>query len=126
MADMKTMPRGDMTLSEAVRTIRDCDPAVRPAIYSLLREMGLDMPGTAPTRTELSRKLPPDKAAFTKWFQEAFQKRGLSYRKLAKAMNTSTMQIYRWGHGTFPQEENLRVILDFFGYDNEEGGREPD
>lgn len=115
------MAIGDMTMSEAVRTIRDCDPEVRPVIYSLLRRMGLYVPQAVPTRTEPPRELPTGKAAFTKWFREMYQKRGLTYRDLAEALNTSTVQIYRWGHGTFPQEANRRVILDFFGYDNKEG-----
>lgn len=116
----RALPRGDMTLSEAVRTIRDCDPEVRPAIYSLLREMGLDVPEMVPLHVGSAKVFPKDRAKFSKWFREAYQKQGMKYEDVAEALGTSRVQVYRWGHGTFPQEKNLRVILDFFGYFDEE------
>lgn len=42
--------RGYMTLTEAIRTLRDCAPELRPSIHKLLRDFGFDLPPLQNTR----------------------------------------------------------------------------
>lgn len=135
----ESSPRGDITLSEAIRSLRDCAPEVRPCIYKLLCDAGFDLPPlakgwssseSAPRSWEdILRDRGPcldsDRASFANWFREAYRSRNMTGQQIADALHTTRMTIYRWSYGVrFPRDYNLRIILEYF--DETPPGNVPD
>lgn len=108
--------RGDMTLSEAVRSLRDCAPEVRPCIHKLLTDMGFDLPAMEPMKLGPSHCMPVDKARFAEWFRQSYEGRGMTYQEVADALSTNRVNVYRWGHGVSrPRAPYMRTITEYFG-----------
>lgn len=108
--------RGDMTLSEAVRSLRDCAPEVRLCIHKLLLDMGFDLPAMEPTRLSPSHYTPLDKARFADWFRGCYESQGMTYQDVADALGTNKVNVYRWGHGVSrPRAPYMRTITEYFG-----------
>ena len=108
--------RGEMTLSEAVRSLRDCAPEVRPCIHKLLTDMGFDLPAMEPMKLGPSHCMPVDKARFAEWFRQSYEGRGMTYQEVADALSTNRVNVYRWGHGVSrPRAPYMRTITEYFG-----------
>lgn len=106
----------EMSVAEAVRTLRDCAPEIRPQILALLERAGYDLPalGEAPNLPPMAR------IDFARWFRQAYITRGMTYQEVADALHTSRMNVWRWGSGTnHPRAPYMRRIVEYFGAEEE-------
>ncbi len=102
----------EMSVSEAVRTLRDCAPEIRPQILALLERAGYDLPAL-----EKAPNCPPTaRNDFACWFRQAYIARGMTYQEVADALHTSRMNVWRWGSGfAHPRAPYMRRIVEYFG-----------